>query len=83
MKITPDLKITIQNAFKVMNSKTDFLTLLNLAKLEIYGEKTIPFSEKQLNYYITKDLKKNSINLSSLTLIKTVTSITFNFLLQH
>lgn len=58
MKITPDLKITIQNAFKVMNSKTDFLTLLNLAKLEIYGEKTIPFSEKQLNYYITKDLKK-------------------------
>jgi RNA-directed DNA polymerase len=26
-----------------------------LAKQEIYGEKNIPFSEKQLNYYLTKD----------------------------
>ena len=58
MKITPDLKNTIQKGFKVMNSKSDFLALLNIAKSEIYGQKTFPFSEKQLNYYITKDLKK-------------------------
>ena len=58
MIITPDLKNTIQNAFKAMNSKTDFLALLNIAKSQIYGEKTIPFSEKQLNYYITKDLTR-------------------------
>lgn len=55
MKTTPDFKITIQKAFKAMESKSDFLALLNIAKSEIYGDKTIPFSEKQLNYYITKD----------------------------
>lgn len=58
MKITPDIKIFIQNAFKAMNNKTDFLSLLNIAKSEIYGEKTFPFSKKQLNYYLNKDLKK-------------------------
>ena len=55
MKTTPDFKITIQKAFKAMETKSDFLALLNIAKSEIYGDKTIPFSEKQLNYYITKD----------------------------
>jgi RNA-directed DNA polymerase len=55
MKTTPDFKITIQKAFKAMESKSDFLALLNIAKSEIYGDKTIPFSETQLNYYITKD----------------------------
>ena len=58
MKISPELINTIQNAFNAMESKTDFLSLLNIAKSEIYGDKTIPFSEKQLNYYITKDLKQ-------------------------
>ena len=58
MKISPELINTIQNAFNLMESKTDFLSLLNIAKSEIYGDKTIPFSEKQLNYYITKDLKQ-------------------------
>ena len=55
MKTTPDFKITIQKAFNAMETKSDFLALLNIAKSEIYGDKTIPFSEKQLNYYITKD----------------------------
>lgn len=55
MKTTPDFKITIQKAFKAMETKSDFLALLNIAKSEIYGDKTIPFSEKQLNYYIIKD----------------------------
>lgn len=55
MKTTPDFKITIQKAFKAMETKSDFLALLNIAKSEIHGDKTIPFSEKQLNYYITKD----------------------------
>jgi retron-type reverse transcriptase len=63
MKISPRLKNTIQNSFKAMNSKADFLTLLNIAKVEIYGEKTVPFSGKQLNFYITKDLKKNKQNI--------------------
>ena len=58
MKISPELINTIQNAFNAMESKTEFLSLLNIAKSEIYGDKTIPFSEKQLNYYITKDLKQ-------------------------
>lgn len=55
MKLTSDFIFQVQAAFNSMQSKTDFLALLNLAKVEIYGEKTIPFTEKQLNYYITKD----------------------------
>lgn len=55
MKLTPEFIQLIQDAFFKMQSKSDFLALLNLAKEQIYGEKTIPFSEKQLNYFITKD----------------------------
>lgn len=57
MIITPKFKKQVQTAFSKIQSKADFLSLLNTAKLEIYGEKTIPFSEKQLNYYLTKDSK--------------------------
>lgn len=57
MILTSAFKFQVQTAFNTMQSKTDFLALLNLAKVEIYGEKTIPFSEKQLNYYITKNNK--------------------------
>ena len=39
-----------------MNSKNDFLALLNQAKKVIYGDKTVPFEEKQMNYYINKDV---------------------------
>ena len=55
MKITPEQAITIQELFKQMNSKTDFLALLNEAKKIVYGEKALLFAEKQLNYYINKD----------------------------
>jgi RNA-directed DNA polymerase len=71
MKLTSDFIFQVQAAFNTMQSKTDFLALLNLAKVEIYGEKTIPFTEKQLNYYITKDSivlksKKNDLQLDLL-----------------
>jgi len=67
MKITPEQINTIQNTFKVMNSKNDFLDLLNEAKKIIYGDKTVPFEEKQLNYYINKDVKmvKKTANLAT------------------
>jgi retron-type reverse transcriptase len=55
MRITPDQINTLQIKFKEMNCKNDFLALLNEAKKLVYGDKTIPFEEKQLNYYINKD----------------------------
>ena len=71
MKITPEQNITIQELFKKMNSKNDFLYLLNEAKAFVYGDKVIPFEEKQLNYYINKDAtadknKKSKQNLCRL-----------------
>jgi retron-type reverse transcriptase len=55
MNLSPKFKLQVKNAFDTIESKSDFLSLLNMAKYEIYGEKTIPFTEKQLNYYLTKD----------------------------
>ena len=55
MIITPEFKLQVQTAFDTMQSKSDFLVLLNIAKQIMYGNKTVPFSEKQLNYFITKD----------------------------
>ncbi|MGL2986418.1 reverse transcriptase family protein [Flavobacterium sp. RSSA_27] len=55
MKITPEQKSNIQKAFQKMNSKNDFLALLNEVKQMEYGKKCHPFTEKQLNYYINKD----------------------------
>ena len=51
MKIIPEQIITIQELFQQMNSKKDFLILLNEAKKLLYGDKAIPFQEKQLNYF--------------------------------
>jgi RNA-directed DNA polymerase len=65
MKITPEQINTIQIEFKAMNSKNDFLALLNEAKKLVYGDKTVPFEEKQLNYYINKDTKAK-VDLSAL-----------------
>lgn len=45
----------ISKLFNEMNSKLDFLTLLNFTKQILYGIKSIPFEEKQLNYYINKE----------------------------
>lgn len=55
MIITPEFKLQVQTAFDTMQSKSDFLVLLNIAKQIMYGNKTVPFSETQLNYFITKD----------------------------
>lgn len=64
MKITPEQNKTIQELFKKMNNKSDFLSLLNEAKKIVYGDKAIPFEEKQLNYYINKDAN-GDINIKS------------------
>ncbi len=71
MKITPEQNKTIQELFKKMNNKNDFLALLNEAKKLVYGDKAIPFEEKQLNYYINKDANadkniKSKVNLLTL-----------------
>lgn len=42
----------IKNAFAEMQSKRDFLDLLNYAKPILFGEKTVPFSLKQLTFYV-------------------------------
>lgn len=41
----------IKIAFEKMQSKEDFLNLLNVAKPLVYGEKAIPFVLKQLTWY--------------------------------
>jgi RNA-directed DNA polymerase len=64
MKITPEQNKTIQELFKKMNSKIDFLALLNEAKKLEYGDKFIPFEEKQLNYFINADTKQK-VNLTA------------------
>lgn len=48
-----------------MNSKSDFLNLLNYTKSLIYGDKTIPFTEKQLNFYINIDRVKKTKEIQS------------------
>lgn len=50
-----------------MNSKSDFLILLNFSKSLIYGNKTIPFTEKQLNFYINIDLVRKSRSIQTYT----------------
>ena len=41
----------IKSAFAKMQTKEDFLLLLNEVKPLIYGEKTVPFKLKQLTWY--------------------------------
>ncbi len=62
MNLTTNQSNYINQLFAEMNSKQDFLFLLNRAKELIYKEKTRPFSEKQLNYYISRsaNLKGNA-----------------------
>ena len=42
----------IRASFKQMQTKEDFLKLLNYAKPHAYAGKTIPFEMKQLNFYL-------------------------------
>ena len=54
MKPNPEQILTIKNLFHKMNSKIEFLDLLNFAKSVLYGDEVVRFEEKQLNYYINK-----------------------------
>lgn len=49
----------IRTAFQNMQSKQDFLHLLNEAKPLIYGEKAVPFQLKQLTWFSNPKLAKN------------------------
>ena len=49
---------TIKSSFEKMQTKEDFLDLLNLAKPLVYGEKAAPFELNQLNYYINSKFNK-------------------------
>lgn len=62
MKPTPSQIYSIKTKFNEMNNKVDFLNLLNYSKEILYQEKCIPFSLKQLNFYISKDSKKKSFD---------------------
>jgi len=60
MKIDQENKVYIKKAFGEMQSREDFLDLLNYAKPLIYGEKAIPFKLQQLTYYTNPWRSKNS-----------------------
>jgi retron-type reverse transcriptase len=57
MKLAPEQINSLKNTFEKMESKQDFLDILNMAKSFLYGEKVIAFEMKQLSYYINKDQK--------------------------
>jgi hypothetical protein len=50
MKLQNEHSLYIREAFNTMKTKEDFLALLNYAKVIVYGEKSIPFEQKQINY---------------------------------
>ena len=60
-------KYKIRQLFADMNSKKNFLELLNFSKRIIYGDKFIPFEKKQLAYYISKDSIKRKNNRKTYT----------------
>ena len=59
MKVEQADIIKIKNAFAKMESKEEFLQLLNEAKPLVYGEKAVPFQLKQLTWYANPKLAKN------------------------
>ena len=60
-------KYKIRQLFEKMDSKNNFLELLNFSKRIIYGDKFIPFEKKQLAYYISKDSIKRKNNRKTYT----------------
>ena len=60
-------KYKIRQLFEKMDSKNNFLELLNFSKRIIYGDKFIPFEKKQLAYYISKDSIKRKNNRETYT----------------
>lgn len=59
MKLEQEHIDQIKTAFQQMQSKLDFLQLINEVKPLIYGEKTIPFDLKQLTWYANPKLSEN------------------------
>ena len=49
----------IKTAFEKMQTREDFLQLLNEAKSIIYGDNTVPFELRQLTWYANPTLSKN------------------------
>jgi hypothetical protein len=62
MKLAAGQVKTIKQLFANMNSKEEFLHLLNFSKKIIYKENTKPFTITQLNFYISKDSEKFNSN---------------------
>jgi len=60
MKIEQSIIDQISTAFQKMQSKEDLLHLLNVAKPLVYGEKAVPFQLKQLTWYSSPKLAKDS-----------------------
>lgn len=54
MDASSEQKESIVQLFRLMESKEEFLEILNFAKQIYYGIKAVPFELKQLNYYINK-----------------------------
>ncbi len=69
MKLAPEQINILKTAFEKMESKEDFLAVLNMAKSYLYGDTTIAFEIKQLNYYINKDQKPENTKPSLLVLL--------------
>ena len=69
MKLAPEQINSLKIAFEKMESKNDFLAVMNTAKSFMYGDKTIAFELKQLNYYINKDQKIENTKPSLSTLL--------------
>jgi len=58
MKIEKEHIDHIRSAFEKMQSKFEFLHLLNEAKPLVYGDKAVPFELKQLSWYSNPGLNK-------------------------
>lgn len=56
---TEELHEQITTLWRGMNSKQDFLHLLNMANYGVYGEKANPFTLQQLNYHSHPTRNKN------------------------
>ena len=58
MKINQSDIDQITTAFGKMQTRKDFLELLNEAKKIVYGENAVPFEMKQLTFYVNPNLGK-------------------------
>jgi RNA-directed DNA polymerase len=56
MKLTEEQSQYILSAFSNLQSKDDFLSLLNYVKFIIYGDRAIPFAIKHINYHCNPKL---------------------------